>query len=360
MKRAVVLALLLTSALAWAYFQRVGRGPAPLIAYGTLEARNIEVGSKVGGRVLSLGTHEGEQVRAGQVLVTLDDEQLAPALALAEAALAAARAELAKREHGSRVEDIAEARAAANDRQGGGFRADEIAAARAERTRLAADADNARRRLARSRELLARGMIAQQAHDDAQTAADAAAAALRAAEHGLAAAEGRYQAARAVTARTVSGYRAEDVDAARAAVAEAEAELALARARLAETQVRAPADATVEVFDLRPGDLVAPNAPVARLLESAELYVMVFVPEPRIGEVSLGQQVEIGVDAFAGRRFRGTVEQIRQRAEFLPRNVQTREERVHQVIGVKVRVEEGRSELRAGTAAEVRFPPRAP
>lgn len=359
MKRALLLVLLLAAALAWAWQQRLGRGPEALEAHGTLEARNIEVGSKVGGRVMTLGTHEGEQVSAGQVLVTLDDDQLAPAVALAEAELAAARAELAKREHGSRVEDIAEARAAADDRRGG-FRADEIAQARADQARLRADATNAERRLARSRDLLARGMIAQQAHDDAQTAADSAHAALRAADHALAAAEGRFQAARAVTDRTVSGYRVEDIDAARAAVAQAEAQLALARSRLAETVVRAPSTATVEVFDLRPGDLLAPNAPVARLLESGELYVIVYVPEPRIGEVQLGQRVEIRVDAFPARVFPGRVEQIRQRAEFLPRNVQTRDERVHQVIGVKVRVEEGRQELRAGTAAVVSFPRQQP
>lgn len=360
MKRLLFIALLIIAALAWAYSQRIDPASHALTAFGTLEARNIDIGSKVGGRVLTLGTHEGEQVHAGQVLVTLDDEQLAPAVALAEAQLAQARAELAKREHGSRVEDIAEARAAASDQAGGGFRADEIAEARADRARLAADARNAERRLARSRDLLARRMISEQAHDDAETAADAAHAALSAAAHALAAAEGRYDAARAVTARTVSGYRVEDIAAARAAVTEREAELALARARLAETVVRAPSDATVEVFDVRPGDLLAPNAPVARLLESAELYVIVYVPEPRIGEVRLGQHVEIAVDTFPERRFRGRVEQIRQRAEFLPRNVQTREERVHQVIGVKVRVEEGRDELRAGTTAEVRFPPRAP
>ncbi len=359
MKRGLVLALLMLAALAWAYQAYFTRAPGGLAAYGTLEARNIEVGSKVGGRVIALGTHEGEQVTAGQLLVTLDDDQLAPAVALAEAELAAARAELAKREHGSRSEDIAEARAAADDKAGG-FRADEIAQARAEHARLQADALNADRRASRSRDLLTRGMIAQQAHDDAQTAAVAAHAAVRAAGHALAATEGRYQAARAVTERAVTGYRNEDIDAARAAVAQAEAQLALARAQLAEREVRAPRAATVEVFDLRPGDLLAPNAPVARLLEIDELYVMVYVPEPRLGEVQLGQTAEIRVDAFPARVFHGRVEQIRQRAEFLPRNVQTREERVHQVIGVKLRVEDAQAELRAGIAVEVRFPPRSP
>ena len=119
MKRGLLFALLLVAALAWTYTEHFKRLPDGLAAYGTLEARNIEVGSKVGGRVVALGTHEGEQVTAGQLLVTLDDEQLAPAVALAEAELAAARAARAKREHGSRVEDIAAARAAADDRTGG-------------------------------------------------------------------------------------------------------------------------------------------------------------------------------------------------------------------------------------------------
>ena len=176
MKRGVVLALLLLAALAWIYQAHLKQSPGGLAAYGTLEARNIEVGSEVGGRVIALGTHEGEQVTAGQLLVTLDDEQLAPAVALADAELAAARAELAKREHGSRSEDIAEARAAATD-QSSGFRVDEIAQARAERAGLEADASNAERRVARS-------MSAQQSHDDAQTAAVAAHAAVRAAGHG--------------------------------------------------------------------------------------------------------------------------------------------------------------------------------
>ena len=359
MQRGLIVVFLLVLALAFAYRWQRPAAEAALEAYGTLEARNIEVGSKVGGRVIALGTHEGDKVVAGQVLVTLDDDELAPALALSAAELAAARAELAKREHGSRVEDIAEVRAAA-DEHNDGFRNEEIAQARAERSRLEAEAANAERRLARSRDLLTRNMIAQQAYDDALALAASARAAASAAHHGLLAAEGRYKAARAVTARTVSGYRSEDIDAARAAVARAEAQLQQARVRLSERQVRAPRDAVVEVFDLRPGDLVAPHVPVAQLLEVDQLYVMVYVPEPRLAEVQLGQSVEIRVDAYAKRVFQGRVEQIRQRAEFLPRNVQSQDERVHQVIGVKVRVADPHAELGAGTAAAVRFVHGAP
>jgi multidrug resistance efflux pump len=356
MRRLLVIAVVLGAvALGYRYDHR-GEGGV-LSAFGTLEARNVDVGSKNGGRVASIDIHEGDRVRQGQVLLTLDDDQLRPAVAEAEAALAAARANLARIEHGSRAEDIAEARAAANadGTAAAGFRRDEVAQAEAELARARANATNADKRLDRARDLLARGMTPQQAYDDARAEHDVAHAAVAAADHALAAANGRFQAARAVTARTVNGSRSEDVDAARAEAARAEAALATAQSRLAEQTVRAPADAVVEVFDLRPGQLVLPNAPLVRLLEANQLFVMVYVPEPRIGEVTLGAAVAVTVDAYPGRSFRGVVEQIRQRAEFLPRNVQTREERIHQVIGVKVRLEDPRGELRAGINAEVRF-----
>jgi membrane fusion protein YbhG len=123
--------------------------------------------------------------------------------------------------------------------------------------------------------------------------------------------------------------------------------------------VRAPAAAVVEVLDLRPGDLVQPNAIAARLLEADQLYVIVFVPETQIGQVRLGERAEVRVDAWPREFFDGKVEQIRQQAEFLPRNVQTREERVHQVIGVKIRVDNRDDKLSAGVSAEVRFAPGA-
>ncbi len=109
-------------------------------------------------------------------------------------------------------------------------------------------------------------------------------------------------------------------------------------------------------MDLRPGDLLSPNSPVAQLLEADELYLMVYVPETQIGGVSVGKSAQIRVDTYPGQVFKAHVEQIRQQSEFLPRNVQTKEERVHQVIGVKLRVENPDNRLRAGVSADVQFP----
>jgi len=119
--------------------------------------------------------------------------------------------------------------------------------------------------------------------------------------------------------------------------------------------VVAPSAATVEVLDVRPGDLIAPNTPVATLLERDQIYVRIYIPETEIGLVHVGQRAEIRVDSFPNERFSGSVEQINQQAEFLPRNVQTREERVHQVFGVKVRIDDSSHRVLAGMAAEVKF-----
>lgn len=109
------------------------------------------------------------------------------------------------------------------------------------------------------------------------------------------------------------------------------------------------------MLDLRPGDLVAAGGTVARLLEAGQLHAMVYVPVTELNRVWLGQSAELRVDVFPDAVFQARVAQIRQQAEFLPRNVQTREERVHQVIGVKLHVDDPERRLRAGVSAEARF-----
>lgn len=327
----------------------------PLRASGTIEARNIKVGSKEGGRVREVLVHEGDRVESGQLLVTFDSAELEGRLMQARGNLALARANLEKLEHGSRPEEIAEARAATGSDRDTGFRAAEAAQTRADLESATVEAANARRGYDRARDLREKNLGSQQALDDADTAWRAAEARVRSLQQALAAAQGRLEAARAVTTRVESGFRREDIDAARGELMRAEGALKETEARWSEREVRSPAAAVVEVLDLRPGDLVQPGAVVARLLETDQLYVMVYVPETRIGEVQSGQHAELRVDSFPGTAFRAHVEQIRQQAEFLPRNVQTPEERVHQVIGVKLHVEDPERKLRAGMSADVTF-----
>lgn len=340
-------------AVAWQLF---ARGHGPLQASGTIEARNINVGSKEGGRVSAILVSEGDRVETGQLLVTFDAAELEGRLMQARANVELARANLAKMENGSRPEEIAEARAAtgSGDKETG-FRAAEVAQTRADLESARAESVNAGRSYERARDLREKNLGSQQALDDAETAYHASQARVQSLQQALAAAQGRLQAARAVTTRVERGFRVEDIDAARAEVMRTEGALKEAEARWAEREVHSPSTAVVEVLDLRPGDLVQPGAVVAKLLETDQLYVMVYVPETRIGEVTLNQKVDLRVDSFPGTAFQAHVEQIRQQAEFLPRNVQTPEERVHQVIGVKLHVEDPERRLHPGMSADVEF-----
>ena len=164
----------------------------------------------------------------------------------------------------------------------------------------------------------------------------------------ISSAEARYQQTQATLEKMSRGNRREDIELAHAQFANDEA-------RYRERQVVAPSAATVEVLDVRPGDLIAPNTPVATLLERNQIYVRIYVPETQIGRVRLGQKGEVRVDSFPKEVFEGVIEQINQQAEFLPRNVQTKEERVHQVFGVKLRIEDPSGRVRPGMAADVKL-----
>lgn len=318
-------------------------------ASGTLEARNITVGSKVGGRITQVLVAEGDTVKKDQLLVTFDEAELSAQLLQARGRFAQAQANVAKMEKGSRPEEISQAQATGASAQ----HAIEEAVSAAERAR--ADAMNAEVEFKRYQGLAQEGVVSREQRDAAENRFKMAQAAANSAQHAVTVAKSQANAAGAAQKLVERGFRSEDIAAARADLQRAEGELKLAEARYAEREVRSPANAVVEVLDLRPGDLVPANSPVAKLLEAEQLYVMVYVPQGAIGKVRIGQKVEVKVDAYAKETFKATVEQIRQQAEFLPRNVQTKEEREHQVVGVKLRIENPENKLRAGINADVKF-----
>jgi multidrug resistance efflux pump len=326
---------------------------------GTVEARNIRVGSEVGGRIDKVLVREGDIVTTGQVLMTFDEKEL-----LASLAQSRANAEKAKR--GFRREDIEEARAAAMQAKAdyelrkNGYRKEDIAAAEADLDRAAADETRNSLDFQRYDALAKNDLVSKQQRDTAEANWKMAAAQKDNAQHKLdelrrgyrpeeiASAEARYLQAQATLDKYVRGNRPEDIDAAKAAMAYDEA-------RFRERQVLAPSNAAVEVLDVRPGDLIAPNTPVATLLERDEIYVRIYIPETEIYRVHVGQKAQITVDSVGKQVFDGAVEQINQQAEFLPRNVQTREERVHQVFGVKIRIADSSHRVLPGMAADVKL-----
>jgi HlyD family secretion protein len=350
MKRKIVVIVVIVIVAAAALFAaKWFRGGEKITADGTLEARNIEVGSKVGGRITQVLAMEGDRVEAGKLLIEFDSDELEGQLLQARGRYAQAKANYEKMLRGNRPEDVAEARATKRDRSA------EVQQAKSDLARAQADYVNAEADFKRYQGLAEEGVVSRQQRDAAEARRDAAKAAVAATAHAIDAAEERYSAAGAAQQRTEKGFRVEDIAMAKADLVRAEGELKQAEARWAEREVRAPANAVIEVMDVRPGDLIPANTPVARLLEADQLYVMVYVPQDRIGKIQVGQKAQVFVDAFPKQGFPATVEQIRQKAEFLPRNVQTAEEREHQVIGVKLRVENRKNKLRAGVHASVDF-----
>jgi HlyD family secretion protein len=146
------------------------------------------------------------------------------------------------------------------------------------------------------------------------------------------------------------------VAAAQTRVIQARAQLADIDAQLAEMQVKAPTDSILEVLIVKVGDVLPANREVATLLLPQHLWVRVYVPEPWLGLIKIGDQVRVRVDSFPGKDFPGVVEQVNRQAEFTPRNVQTVEDRIRQVFGVKIRLPSNDDRLRAGMAADVYFP----
>jgi HlyD family secretion protein len=157
--------------------------------------------------------------------------------------------------------------------------------------------------------------------------------------------------------RAVSAARSQEknVEAAKMRVTQARAQLADIDSQLAEMQVVAPADSVLEVLSVKVGDVLPANREVATLLLTGHLWVRVYVPEPWLGKIKVGEHVRARTDSFPDKDFDGVVEQINRQAEFTPRNVQTVGDRIKQVFGVKVRLPNNDDRLRAGMAADVYF-----
>lgn len=291
---------------------------------GTVEVQEVRLGSKIGGRVAEVLIREGDLVQAGQLRVRFEEPELEAQLRQQRGRLAQKEAELEKAINGSRPEEIAQARAQLELQQ----------------AKLAL----ARGNLRRSAQLAPTGGVNKEDLDQRRQDAEVGVANVKYAQEALRLAE--------------LGPRREEIDLARACRDEALGKLREIEANLAEADLRAPEQAVVEVLGVRKGDLVTPNQVIVRVLRADDLWVKAYVPETDLGRVRLGQKVEVSIDGYPGKRFAGTVEQIATESEFTPRNVQSVDERRHQVFGVKVRVANPDGIFKSGMAAEVALPRR--
>ena len=275
---------------------------------GTIECDVVHLASRHGGRIEKINAREGDSLRTGDVLIELDAAELVAQRDQAKALLA---------------EMVA------------GPRPQEIDAARHDWESVVAELDLAKLEAQRTEKLFADKTISEGERDSVMARA-------RTLEKNVAAAKSRHD-------LLLAGTRPEKI-------AQAQASLAQVEAQLREMRLAVPTNTTVEVLNVKVGDVVGPNREVATLLLPGYLWARVFVPEPWLGHIKVGDKVTAAVDGFPGQTFAGVVEQIQRSAEFTPRNVQTVEERVKQVFGVKIRLENSEDKLRAGMTAGVVFP----
>jgi multidrug resistance efflux pump len=375
MKRWMIVGVVVLAAAAAAALLLQPFRHSSLVYSGTVETREIQIGSKVGGRVTAVGAEEGDQVDTGTMLVRFECDELKAQRGQAQARVDQAKADLQRLERGYRPEEIAQAEATMKEQRArleaaeNGPRPQELAQAQADYDAAKADAVNAEATYKRMQTLVQKDIVSRQQFDDAKAKRDASEKQAESARQRLAvlqagtrkedlhAAEERFREAKAAAEMTRRGYRREDIQTARGRLTEAEHTVEELDARLREAELTAPAKGVIEVVSVRPGDLVAPGRIVISMLESSQLWVKVYVPETDLAKVRLNDMAAVEVDSLPGRPFTGYIEQIASQSEFLPRNVQTRDDREHQVFGVKVRVRDADANgvLKSGMAATVRL-----
>ncbi len=345
----------------------------PLVYSGTIETREMQIGSKIGGRVTSVSVEEGQRVPAGSPLVSFECNELEAERAQAQAAVDQTEADYSRLQRGNRPQEIAQADATLRERDAmlqeatNGPRPQELRQAQADYDAAKADAVDAASTYARMKPLVEKDVISRQQFDGYTAQRDGTAQRAESARQKLAllragtrpedihAAADRYQEALASAKLMHSGYRRQDIDAGKGRLVQALAHVQELDARLKEANLVAPADAIIETVSVRPGDLVPANQIVMTMLESDQLWVKVYVPETDLSRLQIGQSAKVTVDALRQRQFTGHIQEIASAAEFLPRNVQTRDDREHEVFGVKVHVENPDGILKSGMSATVRL-----
>ena len=318
--------VLVAAGLALWWYAGRSAGPGAIVLYGNVDLREVSLAFNDSGRIESIAVQEGDRVHRGEALAQLDTSRLLPMLAQAEARAAAERAALVRLQHGSRPQQIAQARA-------------NLALARAQQRQTLAQYSRVASVFRRSDGRA----VSRQDVTDARAAAAVAAA--------------RTRVAREALHLAVLGPRREDIDQASALLAADRAAVALLRQELADATLRAPLDALVRTRIGEPGDMVSPQSPVLTLAITNPKWVRAYIPETDLARVHPGMAASVAVDAFAHRRFAGWVGFISSEAQFTPKTVQTPELRTSLVYEIRVFVKDPHDQLRLGMPATVYLAP---
>ncbi len=294
---------------------------------GFVEATEIQVAAEAAGRIVEMRVAEGDRVARGDLVARIDTRDVELQIDRLRAERAGADAQLRLLRAGARVQDIGQAEAQA-------------AAAQADVTTIEAELRAAQLDLERFEALLAANAGSRKQRDDARARVDVAQERQRAATE-------RVRAAREALDRVRAGARPEEIDAARARVDAVDAQIATLEKGVADATVTAPAPGIVTQRLAEAGELVARGVPIVVLTDLDNAWANLFVPEPMVPRIRLGQAATVHTDA-GGAGIPGKITYVSPRAEFTPRNVQTADERSKLVYRIKVAVDNREGILKQG------------
>lgn len=293
---------------------------------GNVEVTEANIGFKIPGRLVERPVDEGYRVKKGDLLAKLDSAELESIVKQNGAALQEAETKLAELRAGSRVQEIGQAAANVNAQE-------------AELIRIRKDYERA--------ELLYKnGAISGAQYDTAKSAYENRIALLKNAQETL--------------SLVREGPRKEDIKMAEHRVAQLKATLATSEERLKDTVLYAPFAGIILRKNVELGETVAQGIPIFTLGDLDNPWIKVYVKEDKLGLVKIGQKAKITTDTFKGKAYEGTVSYISSEAEFTPKTVQTQEERVKLVFGVKVSVKNESWDLKPSMPADVRIDVKKP
>ncbi|MCK9227491.1 MAG: efflux RND transporter periplasmic adaptor subunit [Syntrophorhabdaceae bacterium] len=288
---------------------------------GNVEVTEHNIGFKVPGKVMELNVDEGDRVKQGDLLAKLSSADVKALVDQNRAAFEEAKVKLAELKAGSRKQ--------------------EIGRARAESASLEAELMRARKDFERAEVLYDNGAISASRFDAAKSAYETRL--------------GQVKSAKQQQSLVEEGPRREDIRAAELRVQQLTALVANTEDKLADTRLYAPITGIVFRKNVELGEIVQPGAAIFVVGDLEHPWVKVYVKEDKLSLIKLGQKARITVDTYKDRYYDGTVTFISSDAEFTPKNVQTQEERVKLVFGVKVTVKNKDQELKPGMPADVRI-----
>lgn len=300
---------------------------------GTIEGTELPVQPELGGKIVELMVKEGQDIKTGDIIAKLDDSQAKISLDTAKSQEAQAQAKLNDLLGGARAEEIKRLKYVVNQ-------------AKANLSALEPSLKLEEDTLANNQKLYESGGLSKQVVDAQVSKLDT----LKAQYQG---AQASVNAAQASLDQAQAGYTQPTIQAQQAAVDITAQSVKSAELGLSKLTIKSPVSGQVLYQNVELGQVVNPGTTLATILDSNDLWIKIYIPGAKLGQIKMGGTVSIVADSYPDKKFKGQIQYISTQSEFTPKNIQTKEERTTTVYAVKISITEGKDQLKAGMPADV-------